>query len=115
MKIGEDEFTVKYSYFGLEQYFLNGELIRKSWVFRWSGSRVFDIKGNRLVIEASVKPMNYYCKAFLNGELYVEELFPEFKDRIDRQRGLPTLMEVVGFILAMSLIVAALALYRATR
>ena len=88
MIIGDDEFTAKYSYFGHEKYFLNGKLIRKHWNLRFTGQRTFDIGGHELVIDVSVKPYDYYCKAFLDGELYVEELFPEFKERF-AQRAKP--------------------------
>lgn len=81
MKIGSDEFSVKFSFFGREDYYLNGQLIRSLRTLRTSGRRKFEINGRELVIDLSSKMTDFHCKAFLDGELFVEEMFPEFKAR----------------------------------
>ena len=85
INVGEHKFEVDFSYFGSEKYYLDGELIHKSWNFSLSGTREFKVGSRQLRIEVSVKPSNYYCKVYLDEELYIEELFPAFKDKVDKR------------------------------
>ena len=83
---------------------MNGKLIKKYWNLHFSGQRKFDINDHELVIDVSVKPKDYYCKAFLDGQLYIEELFHDFKARIEQGVKPASPIKRVVFILVWAAI-----------
>lgn len=88
IKIDEHELLVAFSYLGFEKYILDGVLIHRAWDFRFRGKRKLKVGDKELVIDLSVAPGDYYCRAYLDGELYIEELFPEFRERAKANRRL---------------------------
>ena len=102
LEIGNDKFRVKFSGLGSEEYYLNDELIEKRWSFSFKGKRAFQINGNELVIDVSVFPGNYYCKAFLNGNVFIEELFPELQRKVKNGGFIPSPIKnvIVWFVLS---------------
>jgi hypothetical protein len=104
IQIEDNEFTVHYSYLGFEKYYLNGELVRKGWNFQFRGTREFTVGEHQLKIDVCVLPNSYHCKAYLDDDLYVEELFPEFRDRFikakAKRKSSPTKMVFLTIIWA---------------
>lgn len=76
-------FKVDFSMFGLEKYYFNGELLKKRWSFKFNDRLTFDTDGGKVEIVVSLSPKSWSTQAYLDNELVVEELFPEFKKKIE--------------------------------
>jgi hypothetical protein len=70
---------VNFTWLGLEEYYLNGQLLRRQWNFSLAGQREFNVGPHLVRIEISAQPNQYFTRVFLDGELYIEELFPHFR------------------------------------
>ncbi|GAA0819424.1 hypothetical protein GCM10009111_23400 [Colwellia asteriadis] len=77
------EFKVDFSMLGSEKYYFNGELLKKRWNFKFNDRLVFDTDEGKIEIVVSLSPKSWSTQAFLDNELVVEELFPEFKQKIE--------------------------------
>jgi hypothetical protein len=77
------EFKVDFSMLGSEKYYFNGVLLKKRRSFKFNDRLVFDTEEGKIEIAVSLSPKNWSTQAFINNELIVEELFPEFKQKIE--------------------------------
>jgi hypothetical protein len=94
---------VVYRWWGREEYYLDGSLLEKRLNLSLSGLREFQIGGHSVRIEVSASPEHYFTRVFVDDKLYVPELFPEFKARLDKWNTsclpvLLTLAALAGFI-----------------
>lgn len=82
-----DEHNIKviYTWYGAEKYYLDNKLIDKKWNLSFRGTRALKVGENLIEIKVSITPKDYYCKVYKNGELYIEELFPEIRDKIKKR------------------------------
>ena len=77
------QFKVDFSMFGLEKYYFNGELLKKRWNFKFNDRLTFDTDVGKIEIVVSLSPKSWSTQAYLDNELVVEELFHEFKQKIE--------------------------------
>jgi len=109
--IGNHEFGVEFTNYGIEKYYLDGQLIEKKWNFQFSGTREFKVGGDFVKIEVSVKPSIYFCRLYLNNQLHVEELFPEFKERIEKAKNRQTPAWLKKTVISLVVVAVALTIY----
>jgi hypothetical protein len=76
---------VSYSWWGREEYYLDGSLLEKRLNLSFSGQREFRIGAHSVRIEVSAPPKEYFTRVFVDGKLHVQELFPEFKVRAEKR------------------------------
>ena len=69
---------VNFTWLGLEEYYLNGQLLHRQWSFTLAGQREFNVGPHVVLIEISAQPNKYFTRVFLDGALYIEELFPQY-------------------------------------
>jgi hypothetical protein len=79
---------VKYSWWGREEYYLNGKLLHRQWNLSLAGQREFQIAGHTVRVEVSVGPKEYFTRVVLDGQLYIEELFPHIKSQVESSKRL---------------------------
>jgi len=78
---------VNFTWYGIEQYFLNGELIKKQFSLSPGGKREFNIDNNKIEFFVSSKKDKPICSVYKNKKLFIEELFPELKQKfLDRKK-----------------------------
>jgi len=70
---------VNFTWLGLEEYYLNGDLLHRQWNFSLAGQREFNVGPHVVRIEISARPNKYFTRVFLDGALYIEELFPHYR------------------------------------
>lgn len=80
------EFKVDFSMLGFEKYYFDGRLLKKRWNFRFNDRIEFDTENGKIEIDVSLSSKSWSTKAFLDGKLLVEELFPEFKQKIEDRK-----------------------------
>ncbi|CAM4187928.1 hypothetical protein [Pseudoalteromonas byunsanensis] len=80
------EFKVVFSMFGSEKYYFDGELLKKRWNFKFNDRLVFETNEGKVEIVVSLSPKAWSTQAFLDNELVVEELFPEFKQKVENSK-----------------------------
>ena len=81
------EFKVDLSYLGIEKYYFDDQLLRKRWSFKFRDHQRFHVDGEQIEIVFSMTLRTWSMQVIRNGELYVEELFPEIKEKIEGQQG----------------------------
>ncbi len=82
--VGKRNIDLKFSYFGLERYYVDGKLIDKRWNFKASGNREFLVDSDIVRVDINMLPSKYSCKLYVNNELHIEDLFPELRKKIER-------------------------------
>ena len=80
------EFKVELSFLGFEKYYYDGKLLKKRWSFKFNDSVLFEINGDTIEITVSVSLNHWSMQVLKNGELVVEELFPELKKRVTERK-----------------------------
>jgi len=80
-EVNGKEFKIVYSMLGRERYLYDGKVIRSGWSLKAKSIEVFDIAGDDLKIDNSASFKDFSSKAYVNGELIVEDLFPEVTNR----------------------------------
>lgn len=104
------EFTAECDLIGGERYFVDGILISKRWSLSPTGTREFEANGHRVRIVLRSSGKEVLSEAYVDGELKVNELFPQFA-RV--QKGswpavaraiLWLLLAAVSFVAARSLL-----------
>ena len=78
----ENIVTTIFTWYGLEKYLHNGETIFSKWSLSLKSSREFKVGDNQVKIDVSAYSSDFYTKVYLDGELYIEELFPEVKEKV---------------------------------
>jgi hypothetical protein len=78
---------VSYSWWGREEYYLDGSLLERRLDLSFSGQREFRIGAHSVRIEVSTPPKQYFTRVFVDDKLHVDELFPEFKARAEKWNG----------------------------
>lgn len=83
-----DKQTMKviFTWYGVEKYYLDNNLIDKKWNLSFRGTRALKVGEHSIEIKVSIKPKEYYCKVYKNGELYIEELFPELSQKFKNRK-----------------------------
>ena len=82
-EVNGKEFKVDFSMLGSEKYYFNGVLLKKRRSYKFNDRLVFDTEEGEIEIAVSLSPKNWSTQAFFNNELIVEELFPEYKQKIE--------------------------------
>ena len=77
------KFKIDFSMFSSEKYYFNGILLKKRRNFKFNDRLVFDTEEGKIEIAVALSPTNWSTQAFINNELIVEELFPEYKQKIE--------------------------------
>lgn len=80
------EFKVNFSMLGLAKYYFTGVLLQKRRTLKFNDRVVFNTDEGKIEIAVSLSKNNWSTQAFLNNELIVEELFPEFKTKFQANR-----------------------------
>lgn len=99
---------VNLTWWGREDYYLNGNIILRQWRFSGAGRREFQVGQYLVSIAVSAKGAEYFARVFVDGELYIEELFPELRAMV--QSAKPT--SYLWPALAGALIAGVVALWR---
>lgn len=79
--VGGNFVDVIFSWYGTEKYFVNSKLIYKSWSLSPRRTNEFKVGEHTIEIVTVATPKEYYCKVYKDGQLYIEELFPELKEK----------------------------------
>jgi hypothetical protein len=74
---------VNLSWWGREQYILDGVVLLQQWTPSFSSARQFTVGTRLLRIEVTTGLHDYCARAFLDGELYIDELFPEYRAMLE--------------------------------
>ncbi|MFC3116201.1 hypothetical protein [Cellvibrio fontiphilus] len=80
-------FKVIFSMLGHEKYIFNGNILLSRWSFKFKDRLSFDCDGNKVEIDVSLSRENWAVRAFVNGVVVKEELFPELKSKIERAKN----------------------------
>lgn len=72
---------------GYEKYIFNGNTLLSRWSFKFKDRLSFDCDGNKVEIDVSLSRENWAIRAFVNGVVVKEELFPELKSKIERAKN----------------------------
>lgn len=70
---------VDYRWWGRETYFVDGELLESKWNLSFVGIREFHIGDHKVRIEVSCGTKEYFTRVFVDDQVHLEELFPDFK------------------------------------
>ncbi|MCJ8271562.1 MAG: hypothetical protein MJK04_19450 [Psychrosphaera sp.] len=81
-EVNEKEFQVVFSLLGFEQYYYDGILLKKRWSFKFKDRLCFDINGEIIEFVISLSTKDWSIKVLKNGDVIVDELFPEIKAKI---------------------------------
>ncbi len=95
-------FKVDFSMLGCEKYFYNGNLLLKRWSFKLKDRLSFACDGSNVEIDVSLSKKEWSIRAFVDGVLVVEELFPEYKKKVEQARsnaGLTKVGMIKNFVL----------------
>ena len=97
---------VRLAWWGMEEYYLNGNLALRQWKLTGAGQREFNVGPHVVSIAVSARGNEYLARVFLDGQLYIEELFPELKavfQGSDKTSSylVPALGGVIAAVLAM--------------
>ena len=85
--IGEPEpkpFEVRFTWWGLEEFFYDGQLLERRWNLGMSGQRQFQLPRHLVQVEVKIGRNEYFSRLLLDGKVYVEELFPQTKAQFER-------------------------------
>jgi hypothetical protein len=82
----KDIFEVRWSWWGREEYLLNGQLLEKHWSGAGEGERTFQVAGHVVRIAFSARGSEFLGRAFVDGAIRVHELFPELKARLSHRK-----------------------------
>lgn len=80
----EHEVRVRFHWFGLESYQVDGRLAARRWSARLRGRRELSVGPHRVVLDVSTHPDDYHCRVFVDGRLAIAELFPDVRARVVR-------------------------------
>ncbi|MGX9415711.1 hypothetical protein ACWU4D_00025 [Vibrio sp. WJH972] len=101
-------FEIEYSIFGHERYLYDGEVIRTGWSIKTQATEIFDIGDDEIKIENKVSFSEPNCRAYFNGELIVDDLFPELTKKLQNRKknSLKKTLAIMAFscVLTMFLI-----------
>lgn len=78
---------VRYSWWGREEYRLDGRLLHKRWNLTFRGIREFVVESHVVRIEVSIGTENYDTRVYVDGKLHVEQLFPEIARSMKKRRS----------------------------
>jgi hypothetical protein len=99
---------VNCTWWGREEYYVDGRLIEKRWNPSLSGQREFQVGGHSVRIEVSQGQRQYFTRVFVDDALHVEELFPTAKAQFERWKRLPHRMVIASAVFLAVLIALSL-------
>lgn len=117
-EVNEKIFKVKFSMLGHEKYIFNGNVLLSRWSFKFKDKLSFDCDGNKVEIDVSLSRKNWSIRAFVNGVVAKEELFPELKSKIERankNQGITTFFITKNLILWLVLAVIFFVIFQAIK
>ena len=82
----ENTVTVIFTWYGVEKYLINRKAVLSKWSLSPRGSREFKAGDQKVRVEVSCYPSDFYTKVYVDGELHIEELFPELKEKVTNSR-----------------------------
>ena len=107
------EFKIVFSMFGIEKYYYDGRLLLRRWSFKFKDRLRFEVGGCVVEIDVSMTYKSFSTQAFVNNELAVEELFPEFKTRVETSNPKTNNRSLlVNFVLWLVLSIVLLSLFQ---
>lgn len=75
--VNGNEFRVELSRFGLMKYFYNGNMIKKSFTWKFKDKLVHCTKDSKIQIDVSISSI----KVLKNDELFIADLLPEIRTK----------------------------------
>jgi len=95
------EMRVTFGLLGFEEYIADDKLLKRQRTFRTSGSESFLVGEHRVTITVAATQGSWSSKAFVDGKVCVDDLFPKFARRVQAKRYKPTGWRrfIVNFIL----------------
>lgn len=84
-------FKVDFSILGFEKYYYDDELLLKRWSFKFKDRLTFECDGKIVEIDVSLSRKDWSIQAIVDGVVEVDELFPDFKARVDSNQNNPIL------------------------
>lgn len=72
---------------GHEKYFYDGKLLLKRWNFRFKDRLAFECDGCKVEIDVSISRNEWSTRAFIDGVLAVDELFPAYRAKIEQAKS----------------------------
>ncbi|MEN0035476.1 MAG: hypothetical protein AAGC78_00355 [Cellvibrio sp.] len=111
-------FKVDFSMLGHEKYIFNGNVLLSRWSFKFKDRLSFDCDGDKVEIDVCLSRENWSIRAFVNGVVVKEELFPEFKSRIERaktNKGMTKFFIMKNIILWLVMAVIFFAVFEAIK
>lgn len=84
--LSRKEFKVELSFLGFEKYYYDGKLLKKRWSFKFNDGVSFEIDSDIVEIVVSLSLNSWSMQIFKNGGLVVDELFPEFKNKVAERK-----------------------------
>lgn len=85
--LGDHEMEVRLALWGREEYYLDGRLLLSQWKLSGVGTREFRVGTHVVRIVVSSKGTEYFCRVFVDGEVYIDELFPQLKAMVEQLKG----------------------------
>ena len=76
-----DTFEVRCTWWGREEYLLNGELLDRRWSAALTDERQFHVGGHTVRIVLDARGKDYIGRAFVDDTVRVAELYPSLKAR----------------------------------
>jgi hypothetical protein len=96
---------VELAWWGMEEYYLNGTLFLRQWKLTGTGEREFNVGPHVVRIAVSARGNEYFARVFLDGQPYIEELFPELRALVESSsRPSSYLMPALGGAIAAVLV-----------
>jgi hypothetical protein len=97
---------VNYTWWGREEYYVNGRLLERRWNASLSGKRQFHIGGHSVRIEVFIGQRQYFTRVFVDDKLHVEELFPTAKSQFGkwRQPRRQVVVVIAGVVAALGVL-----------
>ena len=83
LEVNGKAFEVAFSLFGNERYYYDGNLLFSRWSLKLNDRLNFNCEGRDVTISVAISTKKWSVQACIDGELAVEELFPEMKGKVE--------------------------------
>ncbi len=80
----QHEMTIVAGYLGRERYYVDGRLVRDHWSYNPRAIREFIVGKHQVRIVVTAGLRSFSSQAYVDGQLYVKELFPEYASLVSR-------------------------------
>ncbi|OWQ48488.1 hypothetical protein CDL60_00875 [Roseateles noduli] len=82
------EFKIVCGWLGGEKYYVDDRLVSSRWSFSFDGAHEVTYEQHRIRIEVKItlRPRKVISRAYVDGVLKVDDLFPEYSAYVEKQR-----------------------------